>query len=173
MDVTEDVVLRMGTGNGEEELFASQVTIQVGISRTVGNEEVDIGWDSDLSILKVGPCRYTIELDVVELYSIILQINDTSWNQIPRPNGLLVEDAVVVARNEDSEFSGNGYVPGEEVLQVGRIETFTSISGTDEDVSLGWYSKPPIHPVGIGESKDCMPFEWNYHSVSTLLMIQS
>lgn len=166
--MAEDVVLRSSACHREEELLAAQVTVQIGIRWAVGDEKVNIGRDSDLSIPKVGPCRYTIELDVVELYSIILQINDTSWNQIPRPNGLLVEDAVVVARNEDSEFSGNGYVPGEEVLQVGRIETFTSISGTDEDVSLGWYSKPPIHPVGIGESKDCMPFEWNYHSVSTL-----
>ena len=79
----------------------------------------------------------------------------------------MVEDTVVVAGDEYAEFCRDSRVPGEEVLQIVRIETFTSISGTDEDVSLGWYSKPPIHPMGIGESKDCMPFEWNNHSFST------
>ena len=84
MDVAEDMVLRAGAGHGEEELFASQLPIQIGVSRSVSDEEVDIGRDSDLIIPKVGPRRYTIELDAVELYSIILQIYNTSWNQIPR-----------------------------------------------------------------------------------------
>ena len=48
------------------------------------------------------------------------------------------EDAVVVAGDEYAEFRWDSRVPGEEVLQIVRIETFTSISGTDEDVGFGW-----------------------------------
>ena len=50
MDVAEDVVLRAGTGHGEEELLAAQVSVQVGIRRTVGDEEVCIGRDCDRSL---------------------------------------------------------------------------------------------------------------------------
>ena len=80
----------------------------------------------------------------------------------------MAEDAVVVARDEYAEFRRDSRVPSEEVLQIGRVEAFASISGTNEDVSLGWYSKPPIHPVGVGECKDCMSFEWNYHRIRKL-----
>ena len=59
----------------------------------------------------------------------------------------MAEDAVVVARDEYAEFRRDGRVPGEEVLQVGRVEAFASVTGTDEDVGFGWYGKPPIHLV--------------------------
>ena len=61
--------------------------------------------------------------------------------------------------NEDSELGVNGCVPCKEVLQVGRVKAFASVSGTNKDVGISGYGEPPIHPVGIGESKDCMPFE--------------
>ena len=80
----------------------------------------------------------------------------------------MVEDTVVVAGDEYAEFRRDGRVPGEEVLQVGRVEAFASVTGTDEDVGFGWYGKPPIHHVGFGECKDCMSFEWNYHRISKL-----
>ena len=50
----------------------------------------------------------------------------------------MAEDAVVVARDEYAEFRRDGRVPGEEVLQVGRVEAFASVTGTDEDVGFGW-----------------------------------
>lgn len=162
MDMAEDVVFRPGAGHSEEELLATQVPVQVGVRWAVGYEEINIRRDSDRS-LQIRPCRDAVEFDALELYPFILQIDNSAGNQIPRSCRLLVEDAVVVARNEDSEFSGNGYVPGEDVLQVGRIETFTSISGTDEDVSLGWYSKPPIHPVCVGECEDLMSLVVDEH----------
>ena len=74
----------------------------------------------------------------------------------------------MVARNEDSEFSGNGYVPGKKVLQVGRVEAFASVASTDEDVGIGRYGNPPLHPLFFLEGKDCMSFEWNYHRISKL-----
>ena len=51
----------------------------------------------------------------------------------------MAEDAVVVAGDEYAEFRRDSRVPGEEVLQVGRVEAFASVTGTDEDVGLGWY----------------------------------
>ena len=76
----------------------------------------------------------------------------------------------MVAGDEYAEFRSNSRVPCEEVLQVGRVEDFASVTGTDEYVGFGfgWYGKPPIHPVGVGECKDCMSFEWNYHRISKL-----
>lgn len=50
VDVAEDVVLRTGAGQGEEELLAAQVPVQVGVRRAVGDEEVDIGRDCDRSL---------------------------------------------------------------------------------------------------------------------------
>ena len=79
----------------------------------------------------------------------------------------MVDDTVVVAGDEYAEFCRDSRVPGEEVLQVGRVKAFASVSGTNKDVGISGYGEPPIHPVGIGESKDCMPFEWNNHSFST------
>lgn len=102
----------------------------------MGDEEIDIGRNNDWS-LQIRPCRDAVEFDAVELYPFILQIDNSAGNQIPRSCRLLIEDAVVVAGNEDPELSGNRRVPGEEVLQIVRIETFTSISGTDEDVGIG------------------------------------
>ena len=61
----------------------------------------------------------------------------------------MVEDTVVVAGDEYAEFCRDSRVPGEEVLQIVRIETFTSISGTDEDVGFGWYGKPPIQSLSF------------------------
>ena len=43
MDVAEDVVLRPGAGNGEKELLATQISVQIGVCRAMGNEEVDDG----------------------------------------------------------------------------------------------------------------------------------
>ena len=102
----------------------------------MGDEEIDIGRNNDRS-LQIRPCRDAVEFDAVERYPFILQIDNSAGNQIPRSCRLLIEDAVVVAGNEDPELSGNRRVPGEEVLQIVRIETFTSISGTDEDVGIG------------------------------------
>lgn len=140
MNVAEDVVLRTGTGNGEEELLAAKVPVQIGIRWTVGDEEVNIRRDSDRS-LQIRPCRDAVEFDAVELYPFILQIDNSAGNQIPRSCRLLVEDAVVVAGNEDSELSGNRCVPVGEVLQVCRVEAFAGISGTDEDVRIGRYMR--------------------------------
>lgn len=62
----------------------------------------------------------------------------------------MAEDAVVVARDEYAEFRRDGRVQGEEVLQVGRVEAFASVTGTDEDVGFGWYGKPHrIHSFPI------------------------
>ena len=74
----------------------------------------------------------------------------------------------MVAGDEYAEFSRDSRVPSEEVLKIGRVEAFTSVTGTDEYVGFGWSGKPPIHPVGVGEFKDCMSFEWNYHRISKL-----
>lgn len=136
MDVAEDVVLRPGAGHSEEELPAAQVTVQIGIRWAVGDEEVDIGRDGD-RCLQIRPRRDAVELDAVELYPFILQIDNSAGNQITRSLRLLVENTVVIAGDEDPELGGKGRVPGEEVLQIVRIETFTSISGTDEDVGIG------------------------------------
>jgi hypothetical protein len=57
---------------------------------------------------------------------------------------------------------------GDEEVDIGRVKAFAGVSGIDEDVGLRWYGKPPIHPMGIEESKDCMPFEWNCHSINML-----
>lgn len=91
MDVTEDVVLRTGAGHREEELLTAQVSVQIGIRWAVGDEEVNIRRDSDRSI-QIRPCWNAVELDAVELYSIILQIDNSAGNQIPRSCRLLVED---------------------------------------------------------------------------------
>lgn len=154
--MAEDVVPRLGVGNSEEELLAAQVSVQIGVSWAMGYEKVNIGWDSDRSITKVGPCRDAIELDGVELQSFVLQIDDPVRNQIPRSCRLLVEDTVMVARDEYAEFGWDSRVPGEEVLQIRRVEAFASISGTDEDVGIVGYGEPPIHPVCVGECKDLM-----------------
>ena len=50
MDVAEDVVLRPGAGNGEKELLATQISVQIGVCRAMGNEEVDTGRDRGCSI---------------------------------------------------------------------------------------------------------------------------
>ncbi len=39
----------------------------------------------------------------------------------------------------------------------------TGVSGTDEDVGIGWYGKPPIHTVGVGEGKYSMSLAVNQH----------
>ena len=167
MNVAEDVVLRACAGHGEEKLLAAQVPVQVGISRTVGDEEIDIGRNNNRS-LQIRPCWDAVELDAVELYSFVLQIDNSLRNQIPCPNGLLVKDAVVVAWHEYPKFGGNGRVPSKEVLQVGRIEAFASIPGTDDDVGIGWYGKAPIHPVCVGEGEDSLAFEVNNHSPDSM-----
>lgn len=156
MDVAEDVVLRPGAGHREEELFAAKLPIQIGVSRPVRDEEVDIGRDSDLIITKVWPCRDAIELDAVELHTFVLQIYDTTWNQIPRSCCLLVEYAVMVAGDENSELCRDGTVPFKKVLQVGGVEAFAGISGTDEDVGINGYGEPPLHHMGVREGENLM-----------------
>ncbi len=47
MNVSEDMVLRAGTGHGEEELLAALVPVQVGVCRAVGDEEINISRDGD------------------------------------------------------------------------------------------------------------------------------
>ena len=136
MDMAEDVVLRSSACHREEELLAAQVTVQIGIRWAVGDEKVNIGRDSGWSF-QIRPRRNAVELDAVELQPLVLQIDNSSGNQIPRSRRLLVENTVVIAGDEDPELGGKGRVPGEEVLQIVRIETFTSISGTDEDVGIG------------------------------------
>ena len=138
MDMAEDVVLRSSACHREEELLAAQVTVQIGIRWAVGDEKVNIGRDSGWSF-QIRPRRNAVELDAVELQPLVLQIDNSSGNQIPRLRRLLVENTVVIAGDEDPELSGNRCVPGEEVLQVCRVEAFAGISGTDEDVRIGRY----------------------------------
>ena len=44
MVVAEDMVLRAGAGHGEKEQFATPVTVQIGVCRAVGDEELCLGW---------------------------------------------------------------------------------------------------------------------------------
>ena len=138
MDVAEDVVLRAGTGHGEKELFATPVTVQIGVCRAVGNEEINLRRDCDWH-LQIRSCRDAVELDAVELNSIVLQKHDAVRNQAAGIIGLAVENNLVIAGDEYPEFGRNSCVPCEEVPQVGRVEAFASVSSTDENVGLGWY----------------------------------
>ena len=161
MDVAEDMVLWARAGHGEEELLAAQVTVQIGVCRAVGDEEVDIGLDCD-GCFQIWPCGDAVEFDAVELQSLVFQIYNSVGNQTPCSYWVLVEDTVVITRDEYPKLGRDGIVPGEEVLQVGWIKAFASISGTDEDVGVSWYRKTPIHPVGVGEGEDFMAFEYNF-----------
>lgn len=115
VDMAEDVVLRSSACHREEELLAAQVPVQVGISWAVGDEKVNIGRDSGWSF-QIRPRRNAVELDAVELQPLVLQIDNSSGNQIPRLRRLLVENTVVIAGDEDPELSGKGCVPVEEIL---------------------------------------------------------
>ena len=115
MDVAEDVVLGSGAGNSEKELLAALVSVQVGIGRAVGDEEINIVGNRDWR-LQIGPCWNAVEFDAVELHSFVIQIDNSAGNQIPCASGILIEDEVVVAGDENPELGGNRCVPGEEVL---------------------------------------------------------
>lgn len=113
--MAEDVVLRSSACHREEKLLAAQVTVQIGIRWAVGDEKVNIGRDSGWSF-QIRPRRNAVELDAVELQPLVLQIDNSSGNQIPRLRRLLVENTVVIAGDEDPELSGKGCVPVEEIL---------------------------------------------------------
>ena len=103
MDVAEDVVFRPGAGHSEEELLAAQISVQIGVRWAVGDEEGDIGRDGD-RCLQIRPRWDAVELDAVKFQSLVLQIDNTAGNQTPRSCRLLVEDTVVITRDEDAEL---------------------------------------------------------------------
>ena len=87
----------------------------------------------------------------------------------------MAEDAVVVAGDEYAEFRRDGRVPGEEALQVGRVEAFASVTGTDEDVGLGWYGKPPIQSLSFRPNgrvgRQCMKSSyWASHQRTAVII---
>ena len=87
----------------------------------------------------------------------------------------MAEDAVVVARDEYAEFRRDSRVPGEEVLQIGRVEAFVSVTGTDEDVGLGWYGKPPIQSLSFRPNgrvgRQCMQSSyWACHQRTAVII---
>ena len=126
------------------------------------NEEVYIGRNLGV-VLQVWPCRDAVEFDSVVFHSTVLQIEDTTRDEVSCPCWLLVEYAVVIARDEDSQLRRDGSVPLEEALQRLRTETFAGVTGTDENVGVGRNAEAPVHPMSIGESKDLMAFVLDEH----------
>lgn len=162
MDVTENVVFRTGPGNGEVQVLVARVVVQVAIRWAVSNEEVDVVWQG-VRPFEVRAGRDAIELDSVILDAAVLQKDNTARDEVAGPDRVSVEDAVMVAGDEDSEFRWDGAVPYKEVLQVCRVEAFAGISGTDEDVCICGDTESPIHPVSVGECENLMTLIVNKH----------
>ena len=129
----------------------------------MGNEKVNSCRDFGRS-LQIRPCRYAKELDPVVLKAIVFQIDDAVGNQALGSVWIGIEYPVVIPRYKDSELCWDGGIPGEVVLQIGRIEAHAGISGTDENINVFGYVKPPIHPVCVGKSEDLMAFIFNLHN---------
>ena len=149
MDVAEDMVFWSGTCDSEVQVLVARVPVKVAIRRAVGNEEVDVVWQGDRPF-EVRAGRDAIELDAVIFNTAVFQKDDTARDEVAGPDRVSVEDAVMVAGNEDSELCRDGTVPFEEVLQVGGVESLAGIPGADEDVSICGYSQPPS-----GTSRGC------------------
>lgn len=170
MDVTENVVFRTGPGNGEVQVLVARVVVQVAIRWAVGNEEVDVVWQG-VRPFEVRAGRDAVELDAVIFNAAAFQKDDTARNEVAGPDRVGVEDAVMVAGDEDSEFRRDGAVPFKEVLQTFRVESFTGIPGADEDMSVGRNSEPPIHPVGVRKRKYFMALVLKKHFYRTASLI--
>ena len=94
------------------------------------------------------------------------QQNDATRDHVSGPDRLCIEYTVVVTWNKDAQPGRDGGVPSKEVLQVGRVESLTGISGTDEDIGINRHFKAQIHPVSIGEGKDLMTVVVDEHLIS-------
>ena len=160
--MAEDVVFWSGTCDSEVQVLVARVAVEMAIRRAVGNEEVDVVWQGD-RLFEERAGRDAIELYAVIFNATAFQKDDTARNEVAGPDRVSVEDAVMVAGDEDSEFRRDGTVPYKEVLQVSWVESFTGISGTDEDVCICGHCEPPVHPVGVGECEDLMTLIVNKH----------
>ena len=160
--MAENVVLWPSAGHGKEEILTAQASVQIAVCRAVGDEEVYTRRDWGRG-LQIRPRGRAVELDAVVLKAFILQIDNAIGNQALGSVWIGVEYPVVIPWDKDSELCREGRVPGEEVRQIGRIETLAGISGTDEDVGICGHVKTPIHPMGVGKSEELMAFVLDEH----------
>jgi len=126
--MAEDMVFWSGTCDSEVQVLVTRVAVQVAIRRAMGYKEVDAVWQGNRPF-EIRAGRDTVERDVVVLNAAVFQKDDTARDKVAGPDRVSVEDAVMVAGNEDSEFRRDGTVPYKEVLQVSWVKSFTDITG--------------------------------------------
>lgn len=108
MDVAEDVEFRSSSPHGKEKVLVPHSSVQITPCRAMGDKEINVLRDIRQRF-QIGPGRDAVELDSIEFDSPVLQIHYPTRDKVSGARGFLIKDAVVIPRNEDSEFGRYGF----------------------------------------------------------------